>query len=58
MSLYISGVLCHFEDMSLRDQYFLEPQWLCDQLARVVSIKEVQQYCKNGNYVTVILKQN
>lgn len=46
--LHENGVLCHFEDLSLKDQYFLDPQWLCDQLARVVSIKEVQQYSKNG----------
>ncbi|KAL4240953.1 hypothetical protein ACF0H5_001736 [Mactra antiquata] len=46
--LHENGVLCHFEDSCLKDQYFLDPQWLCDQLAKVVSIKEVQLYSKQG----------
>ncbi|XP_052762538.1 leucine-rich repeat serine/threonine-protein kinase 1-like [Mya arenaria] len=37
--LHENGVICHFDDTALRDQYFLKPQWLCDQLARVVCNK-------------------
>ncbi|KAK3593623.1 hypothetical protein CHS0354_025515 [Potamilus streckersoni] len=46
--LHENGILCHFEDLALRDQYFIDPQWLCDQLAQVVSIKDVNKFAKFG----------
>ncbi|KAL3877512.1 hypothetical protein ACJMK2_035210 [Sinanodonta woodiana] len=46
--LHENGILCHFEDLALRDQYFIDPQWLCDQLAQVVSIKYVNNFAKFG----------
>ncbi|XP_052829384.1 leucine-rich repeat serine/threonine-protein kinase 1 [Octopus bimaculoides] len=46
--LHENGVLCHYEDINLSDTYFLDPQWLCDQLAKVVTIREVNKFAVNG----------
>ena len=43
-----SGVLLHYDDSLLRDLYFLDPQWLCDMLAHVVTIREVNPHINNG----------
>lgn len=50
--LHDNGVLLHYQDAALNDLYFLDPQWLCDMLAHVVSIKEVNQYVRNGKLYT------
>jgi len=47
-SLYLSGVLLHYDDPLLRDLYFLDPQWLCDMLAHVVTVREVNPHINNG----------
>lgn len=46
--LHENGVLLHYNDSTLRDFYFLDPQWLCDMLAQVVTIKEINPFVKNG----------
>ncbi|XP_071107767.1 leucine-rich repeat serine/threonine-protein kinase 1-like [Haliotis cracherodii] len=46
--LHENGVLFHYEDLSLKDLYFLDPQWLCDQLAKVVTIKEINRFASRG----------
>ena len=46
--LFFSGVLLHYDDPLLRDLYFLDPQWLCDMLAHVVTIREVNPHMNNG----------
>ncbi|XP_035686272.1 leucine-rich repeat serine/threonine-protein kinase 1-like isoform X3 [Branchiostoma floridae] len=46
--LHENGVLLHYEDVALKDLYFLDPQWLCDMLAHVVTIPEINGYVKNG----------
>lgn len=48
MFLHENGVLLHYNDTTLRDFYFLDPQWLCDILAQVVTIKEINPFVKNG----------
>ena len=45
---FITGVLLHYDDPLLRDLYFLDPQWLCDMLAHVVTIREVNPHINNG----------
>lgn len=45
-----SGVLLHYDDPLLRDLYFLDPQWLCDMLAHVVTIREVNPHINNGKH--------
>ena len=47
-ALSFSGVLLHYDDPLLRDLYFLDPQWLCDMLAHVVTIREVNPHMNNG----------
>ena len=46
--LHENGVLLHYDDATLKDLYFLDPQWLCDMLAHVVTIREINPYAKNG----------
>lgn len=43
-----TGVLFHWDDVALRDLYFLNPQWLCDQLAWVVTIPEINGFARKG----------
>lgn len=46
--LHENGVLLHYNDIMLRDFYFLDPQWLCDILAQVVTIKEINPFSRYG----------
>ena len=49
--LHENGLLLHYDDATLRDLYFLDPQWLCDILSHVVTIREINPFAKNGkNY--------
>lgn len=44
----ILGVLLHYDDATLKDLYFLDPQWLCDMLAHVVTIREINPFARTG----------
>lgn len=55
--LHENGVMLHYEDANLKDLYFLDPQWLCDVLAHVVTIREINPYAKNGIMKTEHLLQ-
>ncbi|KAL1122208.1 hypothetical protein AAG570_003613 [Ranatra chinensis] len=46
--LHDNGVLLHYEDSTLKDLYFLDPQWLCDMLAHVVTIREINPFARTG----------
>ncbi|CAL1275195.1 unnamed protein product [Larinioides sclopetarius] len=46
--LHENGILLHYEDATLKDLYFLDPQWLCDMLAHVVTIREINPFARNG----------
>ncbi|XP_033120529.1 leucine-rich repeat serine/threonine-protein kinase 1-like isoform X2 [Anneissia japonica] len=46
--LHNNGILLHYEDAMLADYYFLDPQWLCDTLAKVVTIPEINPCVKSG----------
>ena len=46
--LHENGVLLHYDDVNLQDVYFLDPQWLCDVLANVVTIREINGLAKSG----------
>jgi hypothetical protein len=41
-------VLLHYDDATLKDLYFLDPQWLCDMLAHVVTIREINPFARTG----------
>ncbi|XP_075215251.1 leucine-rich repeat kinase [Lycorma delicatula] len=46
--LHDNGVLLHYDDATLKDLYFLDPQWLCDMLAHVVTIREINPFARTG----------
>lgn len=48
MFLHDNGVMLHYDDATLRDLYFVDPQWLCDMLAHVVTIREINPFARNG----------
>uniref|UniRef100_A0A1I8HKB2 non-specific serine/threonine protein kinase n=1 Tax=Macrostomum lignano TaxID=282301 RepID=A0A1I8HKB2_9PLAT len=46
--LHDVGSILHFKDVGLRDIYFLDPQWLCDLLAQVVTTPENNKWVRGG----------
>ncbi|KAJ8705805.1 hypothetical protein PYW08_012851 [Mythimna loreyi] len=48
MFLHENGVLLHYDDATLKELYFLKPQWLCDVLAHVVTVREINPFANNG----------
>ncbi|KAM3721655.1 Leucine-rich repeat serine/threonine-protein kinase [Dirofilaria immitis] len=46
--LHENGVILHYEDVTLRELYFLDPQWLCDILAHVITIREINPFARSG----------
>ncbi|CAG9138602.1 unnamed protein product [Plutella xylostella] len=48
MFLHENGVLLHYDDATLKELYFLRPQWLCDVLAHVVTVREINPFASNG----------
>lgn len=46
--LHENGVLIHYNDVALSDIFFLDPQWLCDILATVVTIREINPFAAKG----------
>lgn len=42
------GVLLHYDEVNLQDVYFLDPQWLCDMLASIITIREINSLAKSG----------
>ena len=42
---YFAGLLLHFDSLLLADYYFIDPQWLCDVLAVIVSpLKQINKF--------------
>eukprot|EP00118_Oscarella_pearsei_P021713 m.246155 g.246155 ORF g.246155 m.246155 type:complete len:2655 (+) comp40258_c0_seq14:80-8044(+) len=46
--LHNNGVLLNYGDSSLRNLYFVDPQWLCKMLAKVVAVDQVNTFAKDG----------
>ena len=44
------GSLLHYDDRghNLHELYFVDPQWLCDMMSKVVTIKERNPFVKSG----------
>lgn len=40
--------MLHFEDPLLNDFYFVDPQWLCDMLAHIVTVREINPFVRDG----------
>ncbi|XP_063675586.1 leucine-rich repeat serine/threonine-protein kinase 2-like isoform X2 [Bolinopsis microptera] len=47
------GIILHFKEPSLQNQYFLDPCWLCSMMGQIVTIREKNPYITSG-----ILKQH
>ena len=48
------GILLHYDEGRLSDFYFVDPQWLCSMLAKVIAVPEVNSLHKNGVYVVYL----
>ena len=48
--LHDNGTMLHFEDPMLQDFYFVDPQWLCDVMAHIVTVREINPFIKDGKY--------
>ena len=47
--LHENGILLHYDDSSLlSDLYFLDPQWLCSNLAKVITVQQKNPFQKSG----------
>lgn len=47
--LHDNGILLNYDDnSSLSDLYFVDPQWLCTNLANVITVKNVNCDIING----------
>ena len=46
--LHDNGTMLHFEDPMLQNFYFVDPQWLCDVMAHVVTVREINPFIKDG----------
>ncbi|KAI6646673.1 Leucine-rich repeat serine/threonine-protein kinase 1 isoform X1 [Oopsacas minuta] len=51
--LHDNGFLLHYEDAQLKDLYFIDPQWLCDLLAQVVTVREINPYIKDDGLMPI-----
>lgn len=51
--LHDNGTLLHYEDPLLKDFYFVDPQWLCDMLAHIVTVREINPLVKDGAHACV-----
>ena len=47
----LPGILLHYATPALNHLYFVDPQWLCDMLAHVVTVPEVNNFVQRGSGV-------
>jgi len=45
------GILLHYDEGRLSDLYFVDPQWLCSMLAKVIAVPEVNSLHRKGGYL-------
>ena len=48
------GTMLHYEDTVLNDFYFVDPQWLCDLLAHIVTVRQINPFVVDGKRVELI----
>ena len=46
--LHDNGTMLHYEDPILNNLYFVDPQWLVDMLAHIVTVREINPLVKEG----------
>ena len=59
--LHECGILLHYDDIqsNLSDLYFLDPQWLCSMMAKVITMKQLTIVSKGvRNYLKDITINN
>lgn len=44
----LPGIILHYATPALKHLYFIDPQWLCDMLAHVVTVPEVNRFIQRG----------
>ena len=53
--LHENGILLHYDDISpLNDLYFVDPQWLCKMVSRIITIRIKNPYYNKGIYISKI----
>ena len=50
--LHNNGTILHYEDPLLKELYFVDPQWLSDLLAHIVTSREIKPFVKEGKKIT------
>ena len=43
------GIMLHYATPALNHLYFVDPQWLCDMLAHVVTVPEVNRFIQRND---------
>lgn len=46
--LHDNGTMLHYDDPLLADLYFVDPQWLCDMLAHIITVREINPMIREG----------
>ena len=54
--LHDDGTILHYEDPLLSDFYFIDPQWLCDMLAHIVTVREIGPLVKDGKFYGALVQ--
>ena len=49
-----SGVMLHYDTPALSHLFFVDPQWLCDMLAHVVTVPEVNNFIVRGTGTKIL----
>lgn len=49
---FTAGIMLHYDTPALSHLYFVDPQWLCDMLAHIVTVPEVNRFIQRteGTY--------
>ena len=53
--LHDNGTMLHYEDPLLSDLYFVDPQWLCDMLAHIVTVREINPLVRDGKFINLFI---
>ena len=46
--LHDNGTMLHYDDPLLSDLYFVDPQWLCDMLAHIITVRQINPMIREG----------
>ena len=46
--LHDNGIMLHYDDPLLCDLYFVDPLWLCDMLAHITKVREINPVIREG----------